>query len=175
MQHADLSPSTQFLLVGFLAVAGAALLTRSIFFFRREYAGIIRPIYPSDWSAAQCRSLEYFRMLVGLVLITVWGSFLYLAPSMPTTWPFGYVETFILLMLLLISNAWVLLLGTWNWEKFGAISRSYSITITFLVVWWGATFTATGWMLAMASASPLVHLSGVYAAQSLPSLARPAN
>jgi hypothetical protein len=163
MQHADLSPSTQFLLVSLLAVAGAVLFTRAIVFFRREYAGI-RPIYPSVWSAVQCRSLEYFRLLVGLTLIPLWGSFLFLAPSMPTNWPFGYAEMIFLILLLLISNAWVLLLVTRNWGKLGAISRSFWVTITFLLVWWGATFAAMGWLFAMASASPLAHISGVYAA-----------
>ncbi len=163
MEYADLSPSTQFLLAGLLAVTGAALLTRAIVFFRQEYTGI-RPIYPSAWSVAQCLTLEYFRLLVGLALITLWGSFLYLAPSMPTNSPFGYVETIILILLLLISHAWVLLLALRNWEKFGAIPRSFWITIAFLVVWWGATFTATCWVLAMASASPIVHIYGVYAA-----------
>jgi hypothetical protein len=84
---------------------------------------------------------------------------------MPTNWPFGYVETIILILILLISNAWVLLLVPHNWEKFSAISQSFSITMTLLVVWWGATFAATGWMLATASASPQVHIfGGVYAA-----------
>ena len=112
----------------------------------------------------QCRTLEYFRLFVGLALITLWGSFVYLAPLMPTNWPFGYVETIILILLLLISNAWVLLLVPRNWQKFGVISRSFWITMTFLAVWWGVTFIATGWMLATASASRQVHISGVYAA-----------
>ena len=161
MQDADLSQSTQLLLVGLLAVAGAALLTRSCVFFRGEYLGV-RPIYPNTWSAAQCRILEYFRLLVGVELIPLWGSFLYLGPSMPTNWPFGYVQTVILLLLLLISNAWVLLLVPRNWEKFGAITRSFWLTIIFLVVWWGATFAATGLMFAKVSTLSIIH--GIYAA-----------
>ena len=53
-----------------------------------------------------------------------------------------------LILLLLISNAWVLLLVPRNWEKFSAVARSFRIAFTFLVVWWTVTFTATGWMLA---------------------------
>jgi hypothetical protein len=169
----NLSPSTQFLIISLLIVAFGAFLTRAILFARREYAGI-RPVYPSAWSAAQCRSLEYFRLLVGLALIPLWASFLFSAPSMRTNWPSEYLGVFFLILLLLISNAWLLLLVPWNWQKFGVISRSFWITITFLVVWWGVTFAATGWMFAKASASPpLRSLSGVYAAQGLPSLARP--
>src|ERR1039457_6232879 len=143
MRYADLSPSTQLLLMGLVAVASAALFTRAIVFFHREKAGV-RPIYPSAWSAAQCRALESFRLLVGLALIPLWGFFLFIAPSLPTNWPFGYLDVIFIIVLLLISNAWVLLLIPRNWEKFGAISRSFWITITFLVVWWGTIFTATG-------------------------------
>ena len=174
MPYADhLSPSAQFLMIGLLVVAFGAFLARAILFARREYAGI-RPVYPGAWSAAQCRSLEYFRLLVGLALIPLWGFFLFIAPSMTTNWPFAYTELISLVLLLLISNAWLLLLVPRNWEKFGAISRSFWITMTFLVVWWGVMFTATGWMFAKASESPpLRSLSGVYAAQGWPSLANP--
>ena len=175
MRYADLSPSTQLLLVALVAVASAALFTRALVFFYREKAGM-RPVYPSAWSAAQCRALESFRLLVGLTLILFWASFLFIAPSLPTNWPFGYLATIFIIVLLLISNAWLLLLVPRNWGKFGAISRSFWITITFLVVWWGTIFTATGWMFAKASAAPTVHaVSGVYAAQDLPPLAKKAS
>src|SRR5260370_12441226 len=92
MPYADpLNPSAQFLMIGLLIVAFGAFLTRAVLFARREYAGI-RPVYPGAWSAAQCRSLEYFRLLVGLALIPLWGFFLFIAPSMPTNWPFAYTE-----------------------------------------------------------------------------------
>ena len=175
MRYADLSPSTQLLLVALVAVTSAALFTRAIVFFYREKVGM-RPIYPSAWSAAQCRALESFRLLVGLTLILFWASFLFIAPSLPTNSPFGYLATIFIIVLLLISNAWLLLLVPRNWGKFGAISRSFWITITFLAVWWGAIFTATGWMFAKASAAPTVHTgSGVYAAQDLPPFAKKAS
>ena len=166
---ADESLSTQLVLIGLLAVALGALLTRAMAFFHHKKAGVL-PIYPSGWSAAQCRALESVQLLVGLTLFPLWGSFLFIAPSVAAKWPAGcnLVVIFIIFMLL-ISNAWVLLLTPRNWEKFGAISRSFSITITFLVIWWGATFTATGWIFAKASASPNMHaISGVYVAQDLP-------
>src|SRR5260370_30987263 len=109
MRYPDLSPSTQFLLIGMLALAMAALLARAAVFIRREIAGM-RPLYPQAWSAAQCRALECFRLLVGLALIVLWGTFLFIAPAMPTSSPFGFMEMMSLIVLLLISNAWVLLL-----------------------------------------------------------------
>jgi hypothetical protein len=172
MRYAEhLSPSTQFLMVGVLIAAFGIFLTRAILFARHEYAGI-RPVYPSAWSAVQCRSLEYFRLLVGLALIPLWASFLFSASAIRTNWQSGFFDVFFLILLLLISNAWLLLLVPRNWQKFGA--PSFWITMTFLVVWWGVTFTATGWMFAKASAPPpLRSLSGVYAAQDLRSLAGP--
>ena len=166
MRYADLSPSTQFLLIGLLAVAMAAILIRVAVFLRREIAGM-RPLYPQGWSAAQCRGLECFRLLVGVAVIALWGSFLFVAPSMPMNSPFGLLEMISLIVLLLISNAWILLLVPRNWEKLGAYSQSFWLTMTFLMVWWVSVFAATGWMLASASVSSprLVLPVGVFATQ----------
>jgi hypothetical protein len=161
MHFADLSLSSQVLAYGLLAAAMVAFLTRAVIFFRRENAGL-QPLYPSSWSAAQCRTLEWFRLVICLALIPLWGIFLFIAPSMPSNWPVGFV---CFLSLILISHAWVVLLTPRNWKMVGP--RSFWLAIMFLVVWWGATLTATGWMLAQASASPRVHVVpsiGVFAA-----------
>jgi hypothetical protein len=78
MRLADLSPFIQFILIGLLAVASAVVLVRAILFIHREKMGV-RPTYPRTWSAAQCRALERLRLLVGLGLIPLWGSFLFIA------------------------------------------------------------------------------------------------
>lgn len=167
MHHANLSPSAQFALIGLLAVACSALVTRATIFFHREKAGI-RSIYPATWSAAQCRTLEYFRLLVGIVLIPLWGTFLFIAPSMRTDWSFEHLDVIFLILLLWISDAWVLLLVPRNWNNFGEFTRSFWITITFLVMWWGATFTATEWMLVKVSAPPSDISTGAYAVRGVP-------
>jgi hypothetical protein len=103
----------------------------------------------------------------------IWGITFFIAPSAPPNWPFGYYfDGLFMILLLLISNAWVLLLVPRNWQKFGAITRSFWVTIAFLAVWWGVTFTATGWMFATVSApSPTMHLiPGNYAAKGFPPL-----
>ncbi len=166
MRYADLSPSIQLLSYGLLAAVLAAFLTRVVVFFHRDNSGA-RPQYPSAWSAAQCRVLECFRQLIGLALIPPWVLFLFILPSMPTNWPFGYLA---LISLLLLSHAWVLLLVPRRWKTIDAFSPSFWLTITFLVVWWGAMFTATGWMFANASASPPLRLPpvGVFAVQGVP-------
>ena len=140
MRLADLSPSIQFILIGLLAVASAVLLVRTMVFIYHEKMGL-RPTYPRTWSASQCRALERFRLLVGLGLIPLWGSFIFIAQ-----WPFEFWDLIYFIVLLLISSAWVRLLDRRNWEKSGANSRSFWKTITFLMVWWGLVFTATEWM-----------------------------
>ena len=155
-----------YLLIGLLVLAFGTFLTRAIRFARLEYARV-QPVYPAMWTAAQCRALEYFRLLVGLALASLWASFLFSAPSMQINfWSSQYLVVFSLILLLLISNAWLLLLVPRDWQTLGTISGSFWVMITFLVVWWGVTFTATGWMIAAFSASPpLSSYSGIYAAQ----------
>jgi hypothetical protein len=162
--HVEISPLIQIILAGLLVGASASLLMRAVVFLSRERSGM-RPVYPRTWSKAQCRLLEKFRLLVGLALISLWGAFLSIVPAVQTKWSFGdeLLIAFVIL-LLLKSNAWMLLLLPRNWEKFGALSRSFSIVITFLFVWWGVAFTATSWLFAKASASSQLHsVSGVYA------------
>jgi hypothetical protein len=167
MHHVDSSPSAQFLIIGLLAVACLALVTRAMIFFYREKTGV-RPVYPATWSVVQCRTLEYFRLLVGLTLVPLWSSFLFLAPSIRTDWRIEHLDVIFFTLLLWISDAWVLLLIPRNWKKFGAISRSFWITISFLVVWWGVTFTATEWILVKFSAPPSDIFSGAYAVLGVP-------
>ena len=198
MLRLELSPSTQFTLICLLAAAIGALLARAMIVIYREKTGIAI-IYPSGWSAAQCQTVERFRLLIGLALVPLWGWFLYVAPSVATTnkwpfgifwdspiwgtffiapsappsWPFGYyLDGLFMILLLLISNAWALLLVPRNWQRFGSITRSFRVTIAFLAVWWGVTFWATGWMFATVSApSPSMHLiPGNYAAKGFPPL-----
>jgi hypothetical protein len=161
----EIDPPAQLVLIGLLAVSSASLFLRAIVFFQRERQHV-QSTYPTAWTMAQCRAIERLRAVIGLLLLLLWLAFLFVAPAIEMRWPNHGIIAFVILLLLL-SNAWLLLLLPRNWEKFGAISRSFSIVIAFLVVWWGMTFTATGWLLAKASASPLPRLhtiSGVYAA-----------
>ena len=84
MRLSDVSPSIQLILIGLLAVALAALLARAMVFIHRKKMDV-GTTYPKTWSAAQCRALESFRLLVGLAVIPLWGSFLFIAH-----WPFEF-------------------------------------------------------------------------------------
>jgi hypothetical protein len=163
----NLNPLGQPLLIGLLAIFCLALLTRALISFYRKMTGV-RSIYPVTWSAAQCRTPEYFRLLVSLALIPLWGSFLFFASSMRNDWAFGHLTLFFVILLLWISDAWVLLLIPRNWQKFGVISRSFRITITLLIAWWLTTFTTTEWILVNVLKPPSDLISGAYAGQEPP-------
>jgi len=166
MRYANLSIFTQLFMIGLVAIVMAAFLTTVTVFFRGKYAGF-RPLYPSSWTGTQCRALESFRLMVGFALIALWGFFLFNASSMPTSWPFGYLEITSLITLLLISLAWVMFLYFWNWKLLGEDFRSFWVSMVVIAVWWGAVFTATVWMFTQASASLPLHsyLNNVFAAQ----------
>jgi hypothetical protein len=144
---------------------------RAVVFFRHESAGI-RPLYPDSWNEAQCRALERFRLLIGLAIIPLWAVYLFIVPSMPTNWPFGYLEVMSLICMLSVSYAWVVLLAERNWKRLDGFPRSFLRIITFLVLWWGTAFTAIGWMFAEASAPRPFHIFGVYAEREMPRLIR---
>src|SRR5690349_12780602 len=111
MRLTDFSPSIQLILLGLLAVALALPVIRLLVFIYREKGGV-PTTYPKNWNAAQCRALAWFRLLVGLGLIPLWGSLLFIVH-----WPFRFWDLFYFVVLLLITSAWMRLLDRRNWES----------------------------------------------------------
>ena len=171
MRYVDLDLSTQLILIGLIVVVWAAFLMRAAIFFRLERSGV-SPQYPDSWNVEQRRILERFRLLIGLALIPLWAVYLFIRPSMPTNWPFGYLGAISLLAMLSVSYAWTLLLAPRNWKRLDAFPQSFLTMITFLVLWWGMAFSAIGWMFAEALAPQPFHLfsPSVYAERSVPRL-----
>jgi hypothetical protein len=171
MGHTDLNFPTQLILIGVVLVVWAAFLMKSVIFFRLESAGI-RPSYPGSWNVGQCRTLERFRLLIGLALVPLWAIYLFVVPSMPTNWPFGFLEAISLISMLSVSYAWALLLAARDWKRLDAFPRSFLMIIAFLVIWWGFAFTAIAWMFAEASAPQpfLLYSTSAYAEREMPRL-----
>jgi hypothetical protein len=169
MHYSDLDLSAQLGLLMLVVVLSAGFLMRTLVFFRLEIAGL-RPLYPDSWNVAQCRALERFRLLIGLGLIPLWGVYLFIAPSMPANWSFGYLGQVIsLIAMLSASYAWIVLLSARNWKRLDVFPRSFLVIIAFLVLWWGTAFSAIGWMLAEASTPPPIRIfSGHYAQRDVP-------
>ena len=172
MHYGELDFLTQTILIGVVVVIWAALLIRVVIFYRLESEGA-PPLYPDSWSVAQCRALESFRRLIGLALVPLWAVYFFVVPSMPTNWPFGFLEAISLISMLSVSYAWALLLAARNWKALDTFPRSFMVIIAFLVLWWGVAFSAIGWMLAE-STGPLPFrepLSRAYAQRdTLPSI-----
>ena len=174
MHYSELTMPTQLSLISLVFAVWAGFLMRAVIFFRLESAGI-RPLYPDSWKVAQCRALERFRLLIGLALVPLWAVYLFVLPSMPTNWPFGYLAAVTLISMLSVSYAWAVLLAARNWKGLDAFPRSFLLIITFLLLWWGTAFSAIGWMLAEASApQPFRIFTGVYAEREMPRLVQAA-
>jgi hypothetical protein len=151
MRYQDLAVSTQILLVGLLALVLAAVVALAAIFFSRTFARVPQR-YPRTWAEAQCWLLERVRLTVGVVLSLLWAALLVAIPHMPTNAPFGFLEVVLIVMLLLLSYAWIVLLLPRDWEALGVLTRHFSITITVLALWWSVMLGGTVWTLAKASA-----------------------
>src|SRR3974390_3672190 len=160
MRMPDLSPTTQFLCVTAVSIAWATLMGRAGIVAFKEMAGM-REMYPSSWTDSQCRMLGYFRCIVGVLLLVVWGLFLTVQPSLQTNWPFGRLEVAFVTMLLLLSSAWTVLLVPSNFRKFGPLASRFWLMAGFLIFWWGSALGVMIWVLLQAM--PTSSFSGAYA------------
>jgi hypothetical protein len=168
MRHSIPSLSTQLILVSLLLVVSVALLTRTVIFVRLERAGI-GPLYPASWNPTQRKALEIFRLLIGIVLVPMWASYGLVASSRQTYLPFDYFSMLLLISMISICYAWTLLLAPRDLRVLDRLPRSFLLTFTFLLIWWGTAFSAVGWMLTRVSApAPLLGLPNhAYASVSL--------
>jgi hypothetical protein len=106
----------QAVLVSLLAVFTAILVFRVVLFFRNQHAGLSYR-YPGSWTDAQIKMFERLRLSIGGCLGIAWLTLLIAAPQLPVGWPFGFEEALLTTGLLLLSNAWLLLLIRCNWEN----------------------------------------------------------
>jgi hypothetical protein len=75
------------------------------------------------------------------------------APRMPESWPFGLAETILTVGLLLLVNAWVLLLVPSNWE-YTVRKLGFATAMGVLALWWIATLGALLWTIELAATRP---------------------
>jgi hypothetical protein len=92
-------------------------------------------------------------MAVGIGMILTWGTLRLAAPRMPESWPFGLVETILMVALLLLTNAWVSLLFPSNWEHVIA-KAGFGTTMGVLAWWWTTFLGALILTIALAAKSP---------------------
>ena len=172
MRYKDLDFSTQILLVTFLGILLLAVVIRAAIIFR-NFTGVPQH-YPPTWTPTQCHLMNRFRASVGVTLSALWIALFFAVPHMPTNWPFGLLEGISIFALLLLSNAWILLLLPRAWDKFGPLANRFSVFMGALVLWWTLMFGGTVWMIAKAAAPrlPPVFHGPVLAAGANPDLSQ---
>jgi hypothetical protein len=72
---------------------------------------------------------------------------------MPENWPFGLAETTLTVGLLLLVNAWVLLLVPSNWES-TVRKAGFATTMGVLALWWITVLGALLWTIELAATRP---------------------
>jgi hypothetical protein len=153
MQYGDLEISTQILLVGLLVVLTGSMLVRVGVIFWRKVIQVPR-LYPRSWTASQCNLMDGFCVVVGMILSAMWLALPIAAPQMPTNLPFGFLEAVSMVVLLLLTNAWLILLLPRDWSVMGAWTKRFAATLMILVTWWTLMFGGTAWLLANAASPP---------------------
>ena len=151
MRYKDLEFSTQILLVTVVAILLSVVVIRAFMFLFHNFTGVAK-VYPRTWTPAQCQLMDRLRLLIGLALGALWIATLLVAvPRMPTNWPFGLLEWISIFVLLLLSNAWIILLLPRAWMRFGPLVNRFSIFMGGLIIWWVVTFGGTVWMITKAA------------------------
>jgi hypothetical protein len=153
VQYQNLEFTTQVALTSLVMVlVGAAFIRAGAVLYRKMMR--IPQRYPRTWTSAQCRLMDRFRLGVGVTVTAFWAAHFLAIPLMPTNWPFGLFEALSMAMLLLLTNAWIMLLLPRDWGAFGVLTARFAVTITALGLWWGLMFGGTAWMLATATTKP---------------------
>jgi hypothetical protein len=153
LQDSDLEFPTQVLLIGILLVLiGSMLLRVGAILWRKRTQ--VSQLYPRSWTADQCQLMDRFCFAVGMTLSTLWLAQLIATPQMPTNSSFGFVEMVSIMALLLLTNAWLILVLPRDWNLLGALTERFLVTLMTLAVWWTLMFSGTAWLLAKASSVP---------------------
>jgi hypothetical protein len=153
VQYKNLGEMTELVVASLvLALLGAAFIRAAAVLYR-----ILTRIprrYPQSWTTAQCQLMDRFRLGVGVMLTAFWVAQHFAAPLMPTNWPFGLLEALSVATLLLLTNAWIVLLLPRDWGELGVFTARFGVTMAVLVVWWAVMFGGTAWMLMTAASKP---------------------
>ena len=163
MRQPNLDLTTQTILLSALVLLAGVALVRVTVFFRRQCARI-PPGYPDTWTSDQTKVFEQVRTSIGVALVITWAILELAEPRMPQAWPFGFQETILTLGLLLLTNAWLLLLIPSNWGNTIIGRVSFGTTTGILVWWWGTLLGAVLVAIAIAARPIQVALPfGTYA------------
>lgn len=139
--HPNLDVTTQAILVTAFMLLAGLVMARISLFLSRQWAGVPSD-YPSTWTVGNIQLFEKVRRSLGFALGITWAILLLLAPRMPQSWPFGLAPMGLTVALLLLTNAWLLLLMPSKWEN-GIIGRIGFSAAMGVMVWWWTTLVGT--------------------------------
>jgi hypothetical protein len=131
----------QVLLLGSSLVSMAAVLFRSGLFFRNQYAGLPYR-YPITWTAEQIKIFGRLQLAIGGCLAVIWLTLLLAVPQLPVSWPFELEQSFLTIELLLLTNAWLVLLVRLNWQNSVLSKCRFRTAFVVIALYWIAVFTA---------------------------------
>jgi len=147
MLYKNLDVMTEAVLGSLVLVLLAAAFIRAGAVAYRVLIGM-RHVYPTNWTPPQCQTFEKFRLGVGVTLAAFWAVQQVAATAMPTNWPFGFLEATSVAVLLLLTNAWIVLLVPHDWQRLWGPVSSFAVTMAVLTAWWGFMFVGTALMFA---------------------------
>jgi len=145
LRHPDLNLLTVAAVGGALLVLiFTALVHAALIFSRRSARRLHR--YPSTWKVDQIKIFERLRIVIGLGLAMTWIALQVAMPRMPVAWPFGLEAALLTMALLLLTDAWLMLVRPTNWErsiltKLGFASTWLIIAVSWTVVLGGLLLT----------------------------------
>jgi hypothetical protein len=161
----DLSSSSQAVLVCAIAIALALALTRGMIALYRHQVAVPHR-YPASWTPSQIRLLERVRLSIGIALIGAWVCLLVSSPAMPQSAPFGLTEMALTVALLLLTNAWVLLVIPLDWQHTFVGKMRFNRAVCFILLWWTVLLGASMFAIvqsATEAAERPVYVIGTYA------------
>jgi hypothetical protein len=161
----DLSSSSQAALVCVVAIALGLALTRGMIALYRHQVAVPHQ-YPASWTSSQIRFLEHVRLSIGIALIAAWVCLLVSSPAMPQSAPFGLTEVVFTIVLLLLTNAWVLLVIPLDWQHTFVGRMNFDRAVCFILVWWSILLGGSVFVIvqsATEAAERPVYVFGTYA------------
>ena len=160
----DLSSSSQAALVCVVAIALGLVLTRGMVALYRHQVGVPHQ-YPASWTSSQIRFFEHVRLSIGIALIAAWVGLLVSSPAMPHSSPFGLAEVVLTIVLLLLTNAWVLLVIRLDWQHTFVGKMNFDRAVCFILLWWTILLSASVFAIVQATeaAERPVYVIGTYA------------
>jgi hypothetical protein len=151
LRHPDLDPLTQGILLSVAAMLAGVVVLRGTALFRKQHTLVSG--YPEEWTSAQTKVFQQVRTSIGVALGITWMILEVAAPRMPQSWPFGFAEVVLTIGLLLLTNAWLLLLMPSKWENSAVGKVSFGATMGILV-WWWTTFLGALILAIMMAVAP---------------------